>query len=57
MVDPLDAEALAGAMGAVLADDALRAQLSRQGLERAATFSWEATARTVLGVYRSIAQP
>jgi glycosyltransferase involved in cell wall biosynthesis len=57
MVDPLDAEALANAMSAVLADDALRAQLSRQGLERAATFSWEATARTVLGVYRSIAQP
>jgi glycosyltransferase involved in cell wall biosynthesis len=54
MVDPLDAEALAGAMSAVLADDALRAQLSRQGLERAATFSWEATARTVLGVYRDV---
>jgi glycosyltransferase involved in cell wall biosynthesis len=57
MVDPLDVEALAGAMNAVLADEALRARLSQWGLARAAAFSWESTARTVLGVYRSIAHP
>src|SRR5205085_8452889 len=50
MVDPRDAEALAGAMSAVLGDDALRAQLSRRGLERAAAFAGGARARTLLDV-------
>lgn len=55
LVDPLDVEAIAGAMATVLDDPALRARLSEQGRERAATFSWEHTARTVLGVYQSVA--
>jgi glycosyltransferase involved in cell wall biosynthesis len=54
MVNPLDAEELAGAMSAVLGDDALRAHLATRGLERAAAFSWEATARIVLEVYNDV---
>jgi len=56
MVDPLDAEALASAIAMALGDANLHAQLSMQGLQRAAMFSWEATARTVLDVYRRTAQ-
>ena len=54
MVDPHDVEALASAIAMVLDDGALRARLSVQGLERAASFSWEATARTIAGVYRDV---
>jgi hypothetical protein len=52
--DPLDAEALAGAMARVLGDTALGAHLSQRRLQRATTFSWEATARTILGVYHTV---
>lgn len=55
-VDPLDAEALASAMAAVLSDADLSARLSAQGLQRAALFSWEETARIILNVYRRAAQ-
>jgi glycosyltransferase involved in cell wall biosynthesis len=54
-VDPLDAEALATAMAAVLSDADLRTWLGAQGLKRAAAFSWETTARTILEVYRHAA--
>jgi hypothetical protein len=40
----------------VLGNTNLRAQLSARGMQRAATFSWEATARIILGVYRSVLQ-
>ncbi len=50
-VDPFDVEALAAAIARVLHDHELRARLSAQGLARAASFSWEATARTILRVY------
>jgi glycosyltransferase involved in cell wall biosynthesis len=51
MVDPLDAEALAGTMACVLGDGALRARLTVRGPERAATFAWETTARIIRDVY------
>jgi glycosyltransferase involved in cell wall biosynthesis len=51
MVDPLDVEALAGAMARVLGDGVLRARLAVRGLEQAATFSWETTARIIRDVY------
>lgn len=51
MVEPRDAEALAGAMGRVLGDGALRADLVGRGLERAGRFSWEKTARLTLDAY------
>jgi glycosyltransferase involved in cell wall biosynthesis len=56
MVDPHDVETLASTIATVLEDGALRARLSVQGLERAATFSWDATARTIAGVYRDVTQ-
>lgn len=52
MVDPLDVEGLASALGALLSDDALHTRLSRKGLARAAGFSWERAARETLAVYR-----
>src|SRR5918911_830999 len=51
MVEPLDAEALAGAIATALRDANLRARLTALGLHRAALFSWEATARTILATY------
>ncbi len=52
-VDPLDADALARAMATVLSDDAVRARFAALGLRRARAFSWDTTARIVLGVYRA----
>jgi glycosyltransferase involved in cell wall biosynthesis len=52
MVNPLDVDALAGVIAAVLRDDDLRTRLRAQGIEHAATFSWEATARIILNVYQ-----
>lgn len=54
LVDPLDVEGLAQAIAAVLGDEALRRDLAARSLERAAGFSWDACARTVAGVYRSV---
>jgi glycosyltransferase involved in cell wall biosynthesis len=51
-VDPLDVEALAAGIAAVLNDGSLRTRLSAQGMQRAAAFSWNASARAILGVYR-----
>jgi glycosyltransferase involved in cell wall biosynthesis len=55
-VDPLDVEGLARAIARVLGNANLRAQLSARGMQRAATFSWETTARIIRGVYRSVLQ-
>lgn len=44
-VDPLDPEAIANALAQLFDDADLRAMLSAAGLARAATFTWEATAR------------
>ena len=53
-VDPRDAAAWAQAIGELLEDKDLRGELSKKGLERAAQFSWEDTARETIGIYRSI---
>lgn len=55
-VDPLDTEALAGAMESVLRDDGLRVDLRERGLRRAREFSWERTARETLAVYEQAAR-
>jgi len=47
-----DAGALAGALGRLLDDPALRERLARAGLERAAQFSWERTATATVAAYR-----
>jgi glycosyltransferase involved in cell wall biosynthesis len=54
LVDPIDEDAIAGALRRVLQEPDLRGDLSRRGRERAAGFSWEATARATLGVYREV---
>ena len=53
-VDPHDVEALAGAMQRVLADADLQQDLRRRGLQRAAGFSWERTARETVAVYERV---
>ena len=52
LVDPLDTEALAAGIAAVVAYGALRQRLVQAGLRRAAGFTWERTARETLAVYR-----
>ena len=54
LVDPHDVDALAAAMIAVLADPALHARLRAAGLARAATFTWQATARQTVRVYEAV---
>jgi glycosyltransferase involved in cell wall biosynthesis len=54
MVDPHDVEALAEAMHSVLTDPDLAEDLRRRGLERAARFTWERTARETVEVYREV---
>lgn len=54
MVDPYDSAALAAALERALTDSALRAELRCKGLQRAAQFSWERTARETLAVYRQV---
>lgn len=49
LVDPDDTAALAAAIVRVSADDALRQTLQERGLARAARFSWEESARQLLG--------
>ena len=53
-VDPYDVEALAEAMRRVLSDPDLADDLRRRGLERAAGFTWERTARETVEVYREV---
>ena len=48
LVDPRDQDRWAEAIARVCARPALRAQLRAKGLERAATFSWDRCARSVL---------
>jgi glycosyltransferase involved in cell wall biosynthesis len=55
LVDPLDVDALAGALGRLLNDGALRAALRERGLDHAARFTWARAAGELLGVYRALA--
>src|SRR5438128_3803970 len=54
LVEPNDVEALARSMVEILDDEDRRRTLSRRGLEQAAKFSWERTARLTLEVYREV---
>ncbi len=51
MVAPNDQDAITGALEQMITDAALRADLSRRGLERAQMFTWAAAARQLAGVY------
>jgi len=52
LVDPDDGRAWARAIVEIVNDEPLRRRLSAAGLARAATFTWERTARITLDVYR-----
>jgi len=55
LVDPFDADAIAGAIDRVIRDSNLRAELGRKGLARAQLFDWRETARQTLRVYQQAA--
>jgi glycosyltransferase involved in cell wall biosynthesis len=54
-VDPLDEASIAAGLERVLRDERLAAELRSRGPARAARFSWSATARATLDVYRALA--
>ena len=54
--DPTDAEAIAAAMERLAGDGELRATLRQRGLERAAGFTWKATAAAHVDAYRQAAR-
>jgi glycosyltransferase involved in cell wall biosynthesis len=54
LVDPEDEDAIAAGIVRILSDEPLRADLKAKGPVRAATFSWEATARATLAAYREV---
>ena len=53
LFDPLDTESIAASLGALLADEGLRAALVARGFSRAAGFSWAACARRTLAAYEA----
>jgi len=54
LVDPRDSEAIHHALEKILEDSSLRKGLIEKGLDQAARFNWEETARQTLGVYESV---
>ena len=55
LVDPFDADAIAGAMNKLISDSNFRAELAARGLARAELFDWRETARQTLTVYERAA--
>ncbi len=55
LVDPEDVEGMAAAMQRLSLDDLLAEELRARGLRRAATFSWDESARTLLSELRTAA--
>jgi glycosyltransferase involved in cell wall biosynthesis len=55
LVDVGDADALAGALAAVIDDDEVSARLVAAGRERVGRFSWDRTAAGVVDLYRTAA--
>lgn len=54
LVDPTDVSEIAEALARVLTEPAVAADLGRRGRDRAAGFTWTATARATLDVYRLV---
>jgi glycosyltransferase involved in cell wall biosynthesis len=52
--DPTDVEAMSRAMETLLVDAARRDALVKAGAERVAAFSWEASARRMMGIYHEL---
>jgi glycosyltransferase involved in cell wall biosynthesis len=57
LLDPLDVSAWTDAVVRVAGSEALRRTMAAAGLARAATFTWERTARITLDVYRQALEP
>ena len=57
LFSPLDVESIAQTIGALLDDRGRRLELARRGAERAARFSWAATARATIAAYRAALAP
>lgn len=57
LVEPLDVDALAGSIVELLKDENQRRVMGAAGIEHAAQFSWEQTARQTLDVYRELLNP
>jgi glycosyltransferase involved in cell wall biosynthesis len=55
LVDPLDVDAIAAGLAALLESPERRADLSRRGLERAKLFRWDRIAERTVEVYRRVA--
>jgi len=56
LVDPDDAEGMAGAVIQLAEDPTFHAELRRRALAQAARFSWERTARATLEAYQEVAE-
>ena len=54
LVDPLDTDAIAKAMGRLSSDAGLRRELRRLGYERAKQFTWSAAAKQALDAFREL---
>ena len=55
LIDPYDPSSIANGLRQVLADGALRARMVARGLERAHSYSWEASVRRIHEVYAAVA--
>lgn len=55
LVDPLDVDALATALGAAIEDEGLRVDLMARGRARAQGYTWRAAAERLLAVYNRVA--
>jgi glycosyltransferase-like protein len=56
LVDPQSVPAMSAALTMVAGDGAIRARLTRAGLERARRFSWRSAARAHLEIYAALAR-
>jgi alpha-1,3-rhamnosyl/mannosyltransferase len=54
LVDPRDTDALGAALTRLAADDALREDLARRGLDRARQFTWESAVQRTWAVYHEL---
>jgi glycosyltransferase involved in cell wall biosynthesis len=54
LFDPNDTGEITRAMSDILLDSELRARMERLGVQRAATFSWQSSARATLDVYSEV---
>ncbi len=53
--DPLDVEGMAAKIEEASGNETLREEMRDKGLQQAAKFSWEKTARETLKIYREVA--